>query len=80
MSGEGHHLLVGPHGLLFREVSASSLLKVNGEGEVTDGGSTNLGVYKPILALNSAIHAARKDAKCVLFLSTDAVKAVSVSR
>jgi len=69
--------LIHPFGLLYSEVTASSLLKVNPDGSVVDQGSTNLGVNKAGMLLHSAIHGARKDARAIIHLHQDAIVAVS---
>ncbi|CAF97138.1 unnamed protein product [Tetraodon nigroviridis] len=55
------HFLIAPFGLLFSEVTASSLVKLNLEGEIVDRGSTNLGVNTAGFTLHSAIYALRPD-------------------
>lgn len=69
--------MIHPFGLLYNEVTASSLLKVNPDGSVVDQGSTNLGVNKAGMLLHSAIHGARKDARAIIHLHQDAIVAVS---
>ena len=64
--GPDHHFLINPYGMLFEEITASSLVKVDLSGrkvmpspfEINPAGFT----------IHSAIHAAREDAKCVLHL------------
>ena len=70
--------MIHPFGLLYSEVTASSLLKVNPDGSVVDQGSTNLGVNKAGMLLHSAIHGARKDARAIIHLHQDAIVAVSL--
>ena len=69
--------MIHPFGLLYNEVTASSLLKVNPDGSIVDQGSTNLGVNKAGMLLHSAIHGARKDARAIIHLHQDAIVAVS---
>lgn len=73
-----HQYFVAPTGLLFSEVTASSILKVDHKGNVVEAGNTNMGVAKSAFELHAIIHSTRKDAKCVMFLSADSVKAVSL--
>lgn len=75
-----HQYFVAPTGLLFSEVTASSILKVDHKGNVMETGNTNLGLYKSAFELHAVIHSTRKDAKCVIFLSADSVKAVSAQK
>ncbi|KAK2190284.1 hypothetical protein NP493_79g03033 [Ridgeia piscesae] len=63
--------------MLYHEVTASSLLKVDMQGEVLDAGTTNLGINKVGFGLHAAIHAARPDIRCILHLQASSVIAVS---
>ncbi|KAM3831838.1 alpha-adducin isoform 4-T4 [Vipera latastei] len=76
---EGHFLIV-PFGLLYSEVTASSLVKVNFQGDVIDRGSTNLGINPAGFTLHSAIYAARPDVKCIVHIHTPAGAAVSAMK
>ena len=69
--------MIHPLGLLYSEVTASSLLKINPDGSVVDQGSTNLGVNKAGILLHSAIHGARKDARAIIHMHQEDVVAVS---
>lgn len=64
--------------MLYHEVTASSLIKVDFKGEVIDQGSTLFGFNKAGFTLHSAIHAARADIKCVIHIHTSAATAVSI--
>jgi ribulose-5-phosphate 4-epimerase/fuculose-1-phosphate aldolase len=76
--GPEHHFLINPYGMMFDEITASSLVKIDLEGnkvlpspyEINPAGFT----------IHSAIHAAREDAHCVIHLHTDAGVAVSAQR
>ncbi|KAM3937760.1 alpha-adducin isoform 7-T7 [Leptodactylus fuscus] len=80
VSSEQEHFLIVPFGLLYSEVTASSLVKINIQGEVVDRGSTNLGVNKAGFTLHSAIYAARPDVKCIVHIHTPAGAAVSAMK
>jgi ribulose-5-phosphate 4-epimerase/fuculose-1-phosphate aldolase len=75
LPGPDHHFLINPYGMTFDEVSASSLVKIDLEGnklmespyEINPAG----------FVIHSAIHAARDDAKCVLH--THSINGVAVS-
>lgn len=75
LPGPEHHFLINPYGMMFDEITASSLVKVDLEGkkvmdsphEVNPAGFT----------IHSAIHIAREDAKCVLH--THSINGVAVS-
>ncbi|XP_063313779.1 alpha-adducin isoform X5 [Pelobates fuscus] len=80
VSSEQEHFLIVPFGLLYSEVTASSLVKINLQGDMVDRGSTNLGVNKAGFTLHSAIYAARPDVKCIVHIHTPAGAAVSAMK
>ncbi|XP_049689034.1 alpha-adducin isoform X3 [Accipiter gentilis] len=80
VSSEQEHFLIVPFGLLYSEVTASSLVKINIQGDVVDRGSTNLGVNQAGFTLHSAIYAARPDVKCIVHIHTPAGAAVSAMK
>src|SRR5512134_2020021 len=76
--GPDHHFLINPYGLLFEEVSASSLVKVDIDGrKVIDG---PYDINPAGFTIHSAIHAAREDAQCVLHLHSRNGVAVAAQR
>jgi len=73
--GPEDHFLINAYGLLFEEMTASSLVKVDLDGNVV---LDTLHFINPAgFTIHSAIHAARKDAGCVLHTHTRAGVAVS---
>ncbi|KAK1788486.1 hypothetical protein P4O66_016909, partial [Electrophorus voltai] len=80
LNSEQERFLIVPFGLLYSEVSASSLVKINLQGEMIDRGSTNLGVNQAGFTLHSAIYAARPDVKCIVHIHTPAGAAVSAMK
>lgn len=73
--GPDHHFLVNAYGMLFEEMTASSLVKVNLDGEtVLDSGYP---VNPAGFTIHSAVHQARPDVGCVLHTHTKAGVAVS---
>ncbi|XP_068236651.1 protein hu-li tai shao isoform X3 [Palaemon carinicauda] len=80
ISQDTEHFLLNPFGLLYHEVTASSLVKVDMQGNIVDGGSTNFGVNVAGFMLHSAIHAARPDLRCIIHLHHPAVVAVSATK
>ncbi|HEU0200133.1 MAG TPA: class II aldolase/adducin family protein, partial [Burkholderiaceae bacterium] len=73
--GPEHHFLINPYGLLFEEMTASNLVKVDLAGnKVMD---SPYDINPAGYTIHSAIHAARADAACVLHLHTLAGVAVS---
>lgn len=75
---EQEHFLINPFGLTYGEITASSLVKVDMQGDVIEKGTTTLGINKAGFTLHSAIHQARPDLKCVIHLHTSAAVAVSL--
>jgi ribulose-5-phosphate 4-epimerase/fuculose-1-phosphate aldolase len=62
--GPDHHFLINPYGMLFDEITASSLVKVDLDAKkVID---SPYQINPAGFTIHSAIHAARPDAKCVL--------------
>uniref|UniRef100_A0A7N6FB03 Alpha-adducin n=1 Tax=Anabas testudineus TaxID=64144 RepID=A0A7N6FB03_ANATE len=80
VNSDQERFLVVPFGLLFSEVTASSLVKINLQGEIVDRGSTNFGVNQAGFVLHSAIFAARPDVKCIVHVHTHAGAAVSAMK
>src|ERR1700677_4456193 len=76
--GGEHHFLINPYGMTFDEITASSLVKVDLDGnkvmdaphEINPAGFT----------IHSAIHAAREDAHCVLHVHSVNGAAVSAQK
>uniref|UniRef100_A0A8C5GAE9 Alpha-adducin n=1 Tax=Gouania willdenowi TaxID=441366 RepID=A0A8C5GAE9_GOUWI len=80
VSSDQERFLIVPFGLLYSEVTASSLVKIDLRGEIVDRGSTNLGVNQAGFTLHSAIYAARPDVKCIVHIHTAAGAAVSAMK
>ena len=75
VSGDAHHFLINPYGLMFDEITASSLVKVDDAcNKVID---TPFPVNPAGFVIHSAVHEARPDAGCVLHTHTRAGVAVS---
>ena len=74
--GPEHHFLINAYGLLFEEMTASSLVKVDLNGEKVD--DTPHMVNPAGFVIHSAIHEARQDVGCVLHTHTKAGVAVSI--
>src|SRR5436190_8027457 len=73
--GPEHHFLINPYGLMFEEITASSLVKIDLEGNVVQ--ETPYFINPAGFTIHSAIHAARDDAHYVMHLHTDQGVAVS---
>ena len=77
--GESEHFLINNFGEMFDEVTASSLVKMDFDGNVLDG--HDLGqVNNAGFVIHSAVYMARPDVQCVLHLHTRASIAVSVQQ
>ncbi|XP_035824176.1 nervous system adducin isoform X6 [Aplysia californica] len=77
VSSENEHFLLNPFGMLYSEVTASSLVKVDVNGDIFEPGSTPFSISKAGFTLHAAIHQARPDIKCIIHLHTPAAVAVS---
>lgn len=66
--GEGNYFLVNPYGLMFDEITASSLVKVNADGLPAQ--ATSFPVNPAGFVIHSAIHMKRHDAACVMHTHT----------
>nr|XP_012153291.1 PREDICTED: protein hu-li tai shao isoform X3 [Megachile rotundata] len=77
LNQDQEHFLVNPYGLLYHEITASSLIKVDMQGSIVEQGTTNFGVHVAGFQLHSTIHAARPDIKCIVHITTPSVTAIS---
>ena len=76
--GPEHHFLINPYGMLFDEITASSLVKVDLQGgKVVDSAYD---INPAGFTIHSAIHAARDDAQCVLHVHSMNGIAVSAQK
>ncbi len=69
------HFLINPYGLLFEEITASSLVKVDVEGNVVM--ESPFAVNPAGFTIHSAVHMNRPDAHCVMHLHTVAGQGVA---
>jgi ribulose-5-phosphate 4-epimerase/fuculose-1-phosphate aldolase len=76
--GADHHFLLNPYGMMFDEVTASSLVKVDLAGNKVM--ESPYFVNPAGFTIHSAVHAARADALCVMHLHTDYGIAVSAQK
>ncbi len=73
--GPEHHFLINPYGMFFEEITASSLVKVDLDGNIVQ--DTDFFINPAGFTIHSAVHAARDDAHVVMHLHTDDGVAVS---
>ncbi|MDB5411966.1 MAG: class aldolase [Rubritepida sp.] len=78
LPGAGHRFLVNPYGLLFEEITASSLVTVDAEGEPVQ--ATSWPVNPAGFVIHSAVHRGREDAMCVMHTHTTAGMAVAAQK
>ncbi|XP_017105940.1 protein hu-li tai shao isoform X4 [Drosophila bipectinata] len=71
------YFLVNPYGLLYHEITASALNKVDMQGQIVEQGTTNFGVNKSHFVLHSVVHAARPDIRCAIYIGASPVVAIS---
>ncbi len=76
--GPDHHFLINPYGMMFDEITASSLVKVDLDGNLI--GESPYVINPAGFTIHSAVHAARADALCVIHLHTDYGIAVSAQK
>jgi ribulose-5-phosphate 4-epimerase/fuculose-1-phosphate aldolase len=77
--GTHEHFLINAYGLLFDEITATSLVKVTQAGEIVED-DTGLGINPAGYVIHSAIHAARPDVGCVMHTHTGAGLAVAAQK
>jgi ribulose-5-phosphate 4-epimerase/fuculose-1-phosphate aldolase len=75
--GTDDHLLINLYGMTYREITASSLVKIDLEGNILWKPETDYGINKSGYVIHGAIHRARSDVGCVLHTHTRAGMAVS---
>jgi len=76
--GPEHHFLINPYGMLFEEITASSLVKIDLDGNILQ--ETPYFINPAGFTIHSAIHAAREDAKYVMHLHSDQGVAVAAQK
>ena len=74
--GPEHHFLINAYGLMFDEITASALVKVDLAGNILED-ETGLGINEAGYVIHSAVHKAREDVQCVIHTHTSAGIAVS---
>ena len=75
LPGDEPTFLINPYGMLFEEITASSLVKVDMHGNKLE--DSPFPVNPAGFNIHSAVHEVRHDAQCVLHLHTNAGVAVS---
>jgi ribulose-5-phosphate 4-epimerase/fuculose-1-phosphate aldolase len=78
LPGPDHHFLINPYGLMFDEITASSLVKIDLDGNILQ--ETPYFINPAGFTIHSAVHAARDDAKYVMHLHSDHGVAVAAQK
>jgi len=73
-----HRFLINPYGVMFDEMTASALVKINGEGKLCQ--DTDYFINPAGFTIHSAVHSARADAGCVIHTHTPYGMAVSAQK
>ena len=76
--GPERHFLINQFGLMYNEITASNLVKIDVDGRVVDG--SNRPVNAPGFTIHSAIHMARKDAHYIVHTHTTEGVTVACSK
>jgi ribulose-5-phosphate 4-epimerase/fuculose-1-phosphate aldolase len=80
VAGEPSAFLINAYGMLYEEITASSLIKVDHGGNILsapDFSELHYGVNQAGFVIHSAVHEARADIACVIHVHTAATMAVS---
>jgi ribulose-5-phosphate 4-epimerase/fuculose-1-phosphate aldolase len=80
LPGPDHHFLINQFGVLFHEMRASALVKIDLHGNVVEEGAQSRRVNAAGFTIHSAVHMAREDLMCVVHTHTQAGIAVSAQQ
>src|SRR5687767_11818594 len=75
--GEEGHFLINAYGMTYDEITASSLVKIDFDGNVVHDSGTGYGINQAGFVIHSAVHRGRPDVACVIHTHTPAGMAVS---
>lgn len=78
--GPQDHILINPYGYLYTEITASSLYKIDLDGDVVLKPDTHYGINHAGYVIHSAVHGARDDVTCVIHTHSRAGMAVSAMK
>ena len=74
---EEGHFLINAYGMTYDEITASSLVKIDLQGNIVQDSGTGYGINHAGFIIHSAVHRAREDVACVIHTHTPAGMAVS---
>jgi ribulose-5-phosphate 4-epimerase/fuculose-1-phosphate aldolase len=75
--GEERHFLINAYGMGYDEITASSLVKIDWDGNVVLDSGTGYGINQAGFVIHSAVHRGREDVACVIHTHSIAGMAVS---
>ena len=75
--GSDDHVLINLYGLTYKEITASSLVKITLDGDIVWKPDTDYGINKSGYVIHGCIHRAREDVACVIHTHTRAGMAVA---
>jgi ribulose-5-phosphate 4-epimerase/fuculose-1-phosphate aldolase len=78
--GEEGHFLINAYGMTYDEITASSLVKIDFDGNIVQDSGTGYGVNLAGFVIHSAVHRGRADVACVIHTHTPAGMAVSAMK
>jgi ribulose-5-phosphate 4-epimerase/fuculose-1-phosphate aldolase len=78
--GTADELLINPYGMLYEEIKASSLVKIDIEGNILLQPDEEYGINPAGYVIHSAVHQARDDVQCVIHTHSRAGMAVSAMK
>jgi ribulose-5-phosphate 4-epimerase/fuculose-1-phosphate aldolase len=78
--GEDGAFLINAYGMMYEEITASSLITIDIDGNTIFNPHADLGINKAGYVIHSAVHAARRDVGCVIHTHTRAGMAVSAMK
>lgn len=77
--GTTNEFLINPYGMLYEEMTASSMVRIDLEGNILFN-ATDYGINQAGFVIHSAVHAARHDVDCIIHTHTLAGMAVSAMK
>jgi ribulose-5-phosphate 4-epimerase/fuculose-1-phosphate aldolase len=75
--GEPGHFLINAYGLLYPEITASNLMKIDLDGNILAKPDLPYGFNRPGFVIHGAVHRGRPDAKCIIHTHSRAGMALS---
>lgn len=72
--------LFSPNGILHDEMTASSFVRINTNGQIIDAGSTGFGLNQNEVSLHLAIYRSRPDVRCVMHFASPSALAISAMK